>query len=95
MESQLLDEADLVKRAAYFASVGDQQTYHFRICAGESLHLPDGTAGKRRQFFERNQFRTGYATHGLFPYRGKFHPQMIKGILNTMGMGPKSAFLIR
>jgi hypothetical protein len=48
----------------------------------------DGTSRRRRQFFERNQFRTGYATHGLFPYRGKFHPQMVKGILNAMGIRP-------
>jgi SAM-dependent methyltransferase len=87
-ESQFLDDAALVRRGAYFGSVGDQQTYHFRICAGDALHLPDGTTRKRRQFFERNQFRTGYATHGLFPYRGKFHPQMVKGILNAMDMKP-------
>lgn len=87
-ESQLLDDTELVKRAAYFGSVGGQQTFHFRICAGDALHLPDSTTRKRRQFFERNQFRTGYATHGLFPYRGKFHPQMVKGILNVMGMKP-------
>jgi hypothetical protein len=87
-ESQLLDDAALVKRGAYFAAVNGVSTNHFRLCAGEALHLPDGTARKRRQFFVRNQFRTGYATHGLFPYRGKFHPQMVKGILNAMGLHP-------
>lgn len=55
--------------------------------------MPDGTAIKRRQFFERNQFRTGYATHGLFPYRGKFHPQMVKGILNAMSLKPGECVL--
>ena len=87
-ESQILDSKALVQRGAYFASVGGEPTHHYRICAGEALHLPDGTSRKRRQFFERNQFRTGYATHGLFPYRGKFHPQMVKGILNAMHMHP-------
>lgn len=92
-ESQLLDDQALVNRGAYFAAVNDVPTNHFRLCAGESLHLPDGTARKRRQFFERNQFRTGYATHGLFPYRGKFHPQMVKGILNVMGLRPGETVL--
>ncbi len=87
-ESQALNDTDLVERGAYFASVNGVATNHFRLCCGEVLHLPDGTDQKRRQFFERNQFRTGYATHGLFPYRGKFHPQMVKGILNTMGLRP-------
>ena len=87
-ESQLLGDEALVNRGAYFAAVNGVPSNHFRLCAGEGLHLPNATAPKRRQFFERNQFRTGYATHGLFPYRGKFHPQMVKGILNAMGLRP-------
>ncbi|MDA1273130.1 MAG: DNA methyltransferase [Verrucomicrobia bacterium] len=93
VESQLLDNQELVDRGAYFAAVSDVPTNHFRLCAGGGLHLPDGTARKRRQFFVRNQFRTGYATHGLFPYRGKFHPQMVKGILNVMGLRPGDTVL--
>lgn len=37
-------------------------------------------------YFEDGKFSTGYATHGLFPYRGKFHPQLIKAILNIIGI---------
>lgn len=85
-EAQTLDDRELIERGAYFAAVDGTFTRHFRICAGDALYLPAGTAEKRRQFFERNQFRTGYATHGLFPYRGKFHPQMVKGILNALGV---------
>jgi hypothetical protein len=92
-ESQMLDDDALVQRGAYFASVAGRYTNHYRICAGDALHLPDSTSHNRRQFFERNQFRTGYATHGLFPYRGKFHPQMVKGILNAMGMRPSERVL--
>lgn len=92
-ESQMLDDQGLINRSAYFAAVNKVPTNHFRICAGEGLHLPEGTTRKRRQFFERNQFRTGYATHGLFPYRGKFHPQMVKGILNVMGLHPGETVL--
>lgn len=87
-ETQTLDDRGLIERSAYFASVDGVPTRHFQICDGDPLHLPAGTAQKRRQFFERNQFRTGYATHGLFPYRGKFHPQMVKGILNVLGIRP-------
>ncbi|MGA2659398.1 MAG: hypothetical protein ABSH34_17980 [Verrucomicrobiota bacterium] len=39
-----------------------------------------------RSFFQNNQFRTVYATHGLLPYLGKFRPQMAKGLLNAMGL---------
>jgi SAM-dependent methyltransferase len=54
------------------------------MCAGDALYLPAETSVKRKRFFAKNIFRTGYGTHGLFPYRGKFHPQMVKGILNAM-----------
>ena len=86
LESQHLSTDELIRRGAYIAKVNGRFTHHYRICAGDALHLPAETSAKRRKFFEKNQFRTGYATHGLFPYRGKFHPQMVKGILNAMGL---------
>lgn len=27
-----------------------------------------------------------YMTHWIYPYKGKFHPQMVRGLLNIMGM---------
>ncbi|MDD2348011.1 MAG: DNA methyltransferase [Kiritimatiellae bacterium] len=87
-ENQLLDEQELVRNAAYFARVGASVTRHFQMCVGESLRLPEHSSSRLKSFFEKNIFRTGYATHGLFPYRGKFHPQMVKGILNVMGLKP-------
>ncbi len=87
-ENQLLDDQELLQNAAYFAKVGDSATRHFQMCAGESLKLPGHSSSRLKSFFEKNIFRTGYATHGLFPYRGKFHPQMVKGILNVMGLKP-------
>lgn len=92
-ETQQLSKDELVTRGAYFASVAGQDTNHFRLCTGEALRLPEDAARPRRRFFEKNQFRTGYATHGLFPYRGKFHPQMIKGIFNMMGLKPGDTIL--
>ena len=76
------------ENAGYFASIGDTYTRHFLMCTGASLKLPDYSSSRLKSFFQKNQFRTGYATHGLFPYRGKFHPQMIKGIINVMGLKP-------
>lgn len=87
-EAGLLSDGELVRNAAYFARVGDQWTRHYLICSGEPLRLPKHSSSQLRSFFQNNQFRTGYATHGLFPYRGKFHPQMIKGLLNAMGLRP-------
>ncbi|MHB8810036.1 MAG: hypothetical protein ACYC9M_08475 [Desulfobulbaceae bacterium] len=74
-EHQLLSDAELIRNSAYFGSIGDSFTRHFLICTGESLKLPGHASSRRKSFFQKNIFRTGYATHGLFPYRGKFHPQ--------------------
>jgi hypothetical protein len=87
-EAALMTNEELVRNAAYFARVRDDWTRHFLICSGEPLRLPKHSSSQLRSFFQSNQFRTGYATHGLFPYRGKFHPQMIKGLLNAMGLRP-------
>ncbi len=85
-EAALMSDEELVRNAGYFARVGNEWTRHFLICSGEPLRLPKHSSSQLRSFFQSNQFRTGYATHGLFPYRGKFHPQMIKGLLNAMGL---------
>lgn len=85
-ENQILSDQELVKNGAYFVQVGDSFTQHFLMCTGKPLKLPVHSSSRLRSFFEKNLFRTGYATHGLFPYRGKFHPQMIKGLINIMGL---------
>ena len=85
-EAALISDEELVRNAGYFARVKNEWTRHFLICSGEPLRLPKHSSSQLRSFFQSNQFRTGYATHGLFPYRGKFHPQMIKGLLNAMGL---------
>ncbi len=92
-ESQLLSDEELVKNGAYFLKVGDTFTRHFLICSGQSIKLPDYSSSRLKSFFKQNQFRTAYATHGLFPDRGKFHPQMIKGLINIMGLKPGDTVL--
>ena len=84
-ESLILSDEELIKNGAYFARVGDIPTRHFLMCQGEPLKLAKHSSSRLKSFFETNQFKTGYATNGLFPYRGKFHPQMIKGLINIMG----------
>lgn len=82
-----------MEQAAYFWSINGQPTRHFLTCIGETLKLPDYSSSRLKSFFTKNSFRTGYATHGLFPYRGKFHPQMVRGILNAIGIGPGDTVL--
>lgn len=74
----------LIERSAFLARVDGQETYHYRICKASPLQVDKESSIRRQTFFEVNQFKTGYATHGLFPYRGKFHPQLIKAILNIL-----------
>ncbi|MBW1698494.1 MAG: hypothetical protein JRH18_15285 [Deltaproteobacteria bacterium] len=92
-ESQLLNEDELIRNGAYFARVGERLTRHYLMCTGEPVRLPKHSSSRLRSFFANNLFKTGYATHGLFPYRGKFHPQMIKGLINIMGLKPGDTIL--
>lgn len=92
-ESQTLSDEEIIRNGAYFARVGDTFTRHFLICSGEPVRLPQHSSSRLRSFFQTNQFKTGYATHGLFPYRGKFHAQMIKGLINVMGLKPGDTVL--
>ena len=92
-ESQILRKEEIVQNSAYFASVNGRPTRHFLICQGEPLKLADHSSSRLKSFFKTNQFKTGYATNGLFPYRGKFHPQMIKGLINVMGCKPGDTVL--
>jgi SAM-dependent methyltransferase len=92
-ESQLLGDEELIKNGAYFLKIGEVVTRHFLICSGEPLKLPNFSSSRLKSFFKTNQFKTGYSTHGLFPYRGKFHPQMIKAIINIMGLKANDTIL--
>jgi hypothetical protein len=93
LEAQTLELGRLVEQAAYFWSIDGRPTRHSLTCVGETLKLPDFSSSRLKSFFATNSFRTGYATHGLFPYRGKFHPQMVRGILNAIGVGPGQTVL--
>jgi len=85
-ELNTLEPDELLKRGAYFYKVGGRETYHYQLCTGAPLILDKRTSMRLRTFFQAYQFKTGYATHGLFPYRGKFHPQMVKAVMNIIGL---------
>ncbi|MCJ7761707.1 site-specific DNA-methyltransferase [Candidatus Bathyarchaeota archaeon] len=87
-EYRFLSKSELVKRSAYFQKVDGVETYHYQLCSGAPLRIDETTSIRLRTFFQAYQFKTGYATHGLFPYRGKFHPQLIKAIINIIGVKP-------
>ena len=72
-EKQILSDYELLKNGAYFSSVNNEYTRHFKMCMGESLKLPAHSSSRLKSFFEKNIFRTGYATHGLFPYLSLIH----------------------
>jgi hypothetical protein len=92
-EYQSLSDAELIERGAYFKSINGSPTHHFRICMNMPEQVNVSARQDRKNFFAANVFAVGYATHGLFPYRGKFHPQMIKALMNLMGLKPGDTVL--
>jgi len=88
-----LDVPGIVSQGAYFRSVEGTDTNHSRICMRTPDQVNASARQSRKNFFAANVFAVGYATHGLFPYRGKFHPQMVKAILNIMGIKPGKTVL--
>lgn len=92
-EYRCLTDDELVARGAYFRSVNGVETNHFRICLRTPDQVNVSATKSRKDFFAANVFAVGYATHGLFPYRGKFHPQMIKAVMNVMGLKPGQTVL--
>jgi len=84
MEYRLLSKEDLLARTAYIQSVGDNLSSHYLICSEIPNSILENRSAFTKAYFREGQFSTGYATHGLFPYRGKFHPQLIKALLNIL-----------
>lgn len=93
LERQALSKTELIDRSAFFASVDGIPTYHYRMCRSTDTSIHSKKSIYTRSFFLANQFSTGYATHSLFPYRGKFHPQMVKGLFNIIGVKPGQLIL--
>lgn len=78
--SHLGEDTDLLrKRLAYFEEVLGEKTYHHHFAS---------VRGKG-QIGHTNQ----YLTHWFYPYKGKFHGQMVKALLNFMGVTESSTVL--
>jgi len=92
-EVEKLTKKELLERGAYFWRIDGEKTNHFKMCAKAPVQVDKRASMRRRTFFEANLFKTGYGTHGLFPYRGKFHPQMIKAIMNIIGLKEQDVVL--
>lgn len=84
LEYNVLNKEELAERSAFFQSVNGKPTKHFQLYSEQSVALSESRSAKTKSYFENSRFSTGYATHSLFPYRGKFHPQLIKGLLNII-----------
>lgn len=73
----------IVNRSAYIGTVGNEQ------CIYSQLILPSYQGGQYNRTRSVNQF----LTHWIYPYRGKFHPQMVRALLNLLGAGPGKTVL--
>lgn len=74
---------DMLRRSAYAESIGGRPALYGRLIKPA---YQGGTFNRTRSV---NQF----LTHWIYPYRGKFHPQMIRALLNVIGMRPGSRVL--
>ena len=92
-EHKFLTSDEIIRRGAFFKSVDGVLTYHYMICSNNSPLIWEGRSELTKSYFKEGNFFTGYATHGLFPYRGKFHPQLIKGTLNILKIQPEEVVL--
>jgi hypothetical protein len=93
-EHESLSSEELIKRSAYFKTVDGIQSTHYQTCNLQNLEeVHKDSSLRTKAFFLSGKYSTGYATHNLFPYRGKFHPQMIRALLNVIGVNQDDVVL--
>ncbi|MBU1048286.1 MAG: hypothetical protein KKD10_06835 [Candidatus Omnitrophica bacterium] len=84
-EYEVLSKEELINRSAYLKLVDGIETAHFKTCNLQNLEeVHKNSSFRTKVFFLDGKYSTGYATHSLFPYRGKFHPQLIRALLNIL-----------
>ena len=86
LEYKTLDETDYLERTAYAKTFNGENSLHFLRYSEISEEVNKNRTSTANLYFKNGLFSTGYATHSLFPYRGKFHPQLIKGLINILGI---------
>jgi len=88
-EYEVLSKEELINRSAYLKLVDGIETTHFKTCNLQNLEeIHKNSSFRTKVFFLDGKYSTGYATHSLFPYRGKFHPQLIRALLNILEIKP-------
>jgi len=93
LEFNNLPKDQILERTAFIKSIGKEYSKHFLLYSNYSDMKNENRSFQTQVYFEEGKFSTGYATHGLFPYRGKFHPQLIKGLLNILGIKKNETIL--
>lgn len=88
-----LTDDELIHRSGFIGKVNGNETNHYKIGLASSIDIYNNKSIRTRSFFSKGRFSTGYSVHSLFPYRGKFHAQLIKGILNNIGIKPGETVL--
>lgn len=86
LEFLSLTKEELLERSAYIKAIDGEYSNHYLMHKRSPNGLINNRSNQTQNYFEEGKFSTGYATHGLFPYRGKFHPQLIKAIINIIGI---------
>lgn len=93
-EYEILSKEELINRSAYLKLVDGVETIHFKTCNLQNLEeIHKNSSFRTKIFFLDGKYSTGYATHSLFPYRGKFHPQLIRALLNILEIKPGNIVL--
>ena len=75
--------AEVIKRSAYAGELDGQQADYAQLIR------PRYQGGE----FNRTRSVNQYLTHWIYPYQGKFHPQMVRALLNIAGVGKGSLVL--
>lgn len=74
---------NILNRSAYIGALDEEQTVYAQLIR------PHYQGGE----FNRTRSVNQYLTHWFYPYRGKFHPQMVRALLNIVGAGEDSLVL--
>ncbi|HED38222.1 MAG TPA: hypothetical protein ENI76_08255 [Ignavibacteria bacterium] len=86
LEYKTLNKSEYLERSAYAKSFNNVDSLHFLSYSKIPDEVTESRSSVANLYFKNGLFSTGYATHSLFPYRGKFHPQLIKGLINILGL---------
>lgn len=81
-----LSKDELLSRSAYIETIEGKDTSFKKLLYSSRKNIEKDKINRLEEVADDESFCSNYATHGLFPYKGKFHPQMIKALLNIIGV---------